>query len=255
LIAAPRRGPGAILASVAFLVAATFLGDASAEHIPACAADSVILTSPGGSVLYAISYRPQDATSGAIILVGEHAANPADCWGTLPDTLCAGGFEVWLPETDAPTAIADAAEQPVQLPWGRKVSAVLDALEDSVESVALVCVGNAGWCVPAVLSREARVRAVAWLAPRGDPHLWEAWCLPEGRHLPLLLISTREEPAGSALAADLFSRFNAMSELRIFSRGQGGCALLGRAHLRVDLRIWLQAVLGEGRSEGEGTRE
>jgi len=121
---------------------------------------------------------------------------------------------------------------------------IADALSPSVERITVLCLGWAGWIVPALLAPDRPVTGVAWIGPRGELSPGDFWDLPAEHCPPLLLVTSTEQSSSSALAADLFARFNETSELRLFSRGEDLCQLTEQRWLRAGVTLWLAGRLG-----------
>lgn len=229
----------------------TLTGRPALEDPVPCQPEALLLEARLGFLLHAITYRLPAGSSRGVVLAHDWVRTWSACWEDLPDSLCAAGFEVLIPDLRGPVQ-SHMPEMPqpfatdfASLEWF-DAGALLSAFGDSVESIALVCVGWAGWVAPCLVHQDPRVRAVAWIGPRGDLDKVDEWDLPRDQFVRLLLVGSQEEVESSALAGDLFSRFNDIAELRLFSRGDGGCRFLAQDRVRIGLREWLDAELGVG---------
>ncbi len=218
-----------------------------AQSGTACTAEQLLLEAGDGTLLHAQSYRPDHPATRGVILAAEGLRSAESCWGTLPEELCALGFEVLLPDLEESQ---DAAEpNPTSAEDIRRgmalwlESALLGgAFGDSVATVGLLALGSAGWAARQLIAEETRVRALVWLSPRANAAAETAWQLPSGAAVRLLLVAAENEIESSVLAGDLFSRFNETAELRLISRVDGGCGLLTRKSMRDALLVWLQGA-------------
>ena len=118
-----------------------------------------------------------------------------------------------------------------------------DAFSASVDTLGIACVGWGGLVVPDLMRQEPKIMAVAWVAPRA-PASGASWDLPAGGRCDLLLVASEDDLGGSAVAMDLFSRFNEHSELRLVGNGEKGCPLARRGWVRAGLLEWLRRRLG-----------
>jgi hypothetical protein len=182
-----------------------------------------------------------------VVLVAEPDSGGADCWGALPGTLCGSGFEVAVPEPRRHANGASAlgplrGEQALQAGDAARWGA---ALSDSVRGVVVVAVGWAGALARRIAGPGRELLGLVWLSPSGDLSVLEGG--PANASMPpLLLISSAEDILGSRVAESLFTRFNATSELRQFSRGAGGCALLGGPGVQDGVVEWVKQAAAPG---------
>jgi hypothetical protein len=220
-----------------------------------CDAETLLLESADGLLVYATGYRPRGPATRGVILASDGAAPEDSCWGTLPQELCQQGYEVLVAgrsgaDVDA-TGQANSADDCPRGPLENfDRMTLLGAFGDSVTSLGLVCVGRAGWAAGPLMAAERRIDQIAWISPRADGDDRRTREFAAGRPVRILLVSSEEEIESSTLAGDLFSEFNSEAELRLISRGQGGCRLLSRSRVRIGLMDWLAAERRTGTLDG-----
>ena len=235
------RAPALCLALVAWLPAP---GAASRVPVPI----EVCVEAPGGHLLHALTYRSAMNTAVPVILHTKWTKADTLRWTVAARELCAGGFDVLIPivppdgqaepgDFNGARALADFA-----------ISAWIDslplsiALERPVSSVHLICFGEAGWEIPPLARRELPLRSVAWIAPQGDFARLATWDYPSEDPPRLLLVATPGDRTSSALAGDLFSRFNRIAQFWLMSAGED--AYLAASRLHEYLRNWLDIHAG-----------
>ncbi len=209
--------------------------------------ESLYLEARDGFLLHVSRYRPVGEITLAVILIHDWSMAGLSCWGLLPDSLASAGFDVLIPdlrghglsifpdqstgETLPPTKAEMTILSSDALIW-------LDLIEDSVERVGIMCVGRSGELVPPLVRQDSRVYDLAWVSPAKDQES-DLWQIPHAEMVRFLFISSQMEIESSVLAGDLFSRFNATAQLRLFNRGQGGCGLIRSEGVRAGLVHWL----------------
>ena len=187
-----------------------------------------------------------------MILVSDWGQTGSSCWADLPDSLRAAGFEVLVPDLrgSAETRARGPRSTAVSVPSRTEVALLrrdalvwADAFSASVDTLGIACVGWGGLVVSDLVRQEPRIVAVAWVAPQA-PVSGASWDLHAGGQCDLLLVASEDDLGGSAVAIDLFSRFNERSELRLVGNGEKGCALTRRGWVRAGLFEWLRRRLG-----------
>lgn len=183
------------------------------------------------------------------------------CWGTLPRELAASGCEVLVP--DLPGHGMSAAGEAAQAVEARPTRADLERLEGlgaewiarfspAVTRVAIVCCGWSGLALPRWLPPAREAAGAVWIDPRGEAGEWEEALRAASQPVTrLLLVATREHTAGARAAENLYARLAPAAELRLFSRGEGGCALARERGVQVGLGEWIPALLSRGAAPGE----
>lgn len=119
----------------------------------------------------------------------------------------------------------------------------LELVEAGVSQLGLVAIGWTGWLGFDLAAADGRLSRLVWLSPQKGPSGEGAAGGPDDPALTLLLVASPSEASSSALAGDLFSRFNDRAELRLLSRSGGGCGLLHHAGLCAGLTHWLEESL------------
>lgn len=192
-----------------------------------------------GHLLHALTYRSATSTPVPVILsVGWTKADTLR-WEVIARELCVGGFDVIIPqapprgqtEPSGPEALVDFAISA----WADSLTLSL-ALQRPIHSAHLICIGEAGWEIPRLLGRELEIASIAWIAPQGDYRRLAAGDYPLQDAPRLLLISARDDRASSALAGDLFSRFNRNAEFWLLSVTRD--ELMASVRLQEQLRAW-----------------
>jgi hypothetical protein len=226
------------------------------EIARSCEMESLLLESGEGLLIHATGYRPGEPATRAVILAADDDALEDSCWGTLPQEFCQRGYEVLVAgKTGADAGETRQVRSGIDHPRGPLEDfdrvTLMGVFGDSVTSITLVCVGRAGWAAGPLMAAEGRIDQVAWISPRGDAEGERTGGFAGGAPVRMLLVSSEEETESSTLAGDLFSEFNTQAELRLISRGQGGCRLLSRRRVGAGLIEWVAA---ESRTGSSGSR-
>lgn len=158
--------------------------------------------------------------------------------------LCEAGFQVLIPEPRENEA--EVALPVGELPDAESAALLLQDVVRSLELVdagvgqlALVAIGWTGWLGFDLAAADDRLSRLIWLSPQKRP---PGEGVAEGSADPaltFLFVASPSEATASALAGDLFLRFNDRAELRFLSRSPGGCGLLHHAGLCEGLADWL----------------
>jgi hypothetical protein len=202
----------------------------------------------GGTPLHAELYRPEAQTSGGVLLVQDWGEDGRACWLPLAAALTGVGFEVLVPSRDCPEEQAGAGQDTrLAVPAAARASATTLAAElcgwlaESPNAWAVVCVGRAGLTLAELVRKVEGVAAWVWVAPPStlDADRLE---LPEGDERCLILAAATD-PAALRVAEDLFTRLAPRAELRLFGRGEGGCALTAVPAARTGIVEWLFASM------------
>ncbi len=228
------------------MVLALCVPSGAGREATACVFAELPLETRHGFLLHALSYRQHEPATRAAILLHDWAQVGSSCWGELPAELCARGFDVLIPDlcgqgpSEMPGMLWLSRRDLAMLEW-LDVTALLGWVGSSVDSIAVLCVGWAGWVAPQLVGEDWRVRHVVWICPQGEIEEGRRWDLPHRSSLELLLVSSEKEIESSALAGDLFSRLNPGVELRLFSQSESGCSILSKTYFRTGLLDWLCA--------------
>lgn len=195
-----------------------------------------------------VLHRPSGAATRAVLLLPDWNWEGDSCWAALPESLRAAGYAVLRARWPAvhspePSVFMTAAAPPrgANDLLLRSIHAALDTLGASVTRVAVIAAGWGGRHAGALAASDARIVAVAWLAPLRvqDDELWETPPEP----VSLLLAAAEADALSSAVAMELFTRFNARSELRLFSGDdRETCAFALRPPVQAGIREWLERV-------------
>lgn len=209
--------------------------------------ESLYLEARDGFPLHVSRYRPADPQTGALILIHDWTMAGLSCWGTLPDSLAAAGFEVLVPDLRA----HGLSRTPMTAPVGALIPtteemAVLesdashwfDLISGATDRIGLLCVGSMGTLVPWLAGYDARISELIWISPETAGAA--PWWTMQRSDLDYLFIASETEIESSALAGDLFSRFNTSAQLRLYSRGAAACGLLDQISVRDGLVAWLR---------------
>lgn len=244
-----RWGPLALLS----LVLATSSAARAAAVASSSPPDSVLhIEAHDGLRLSMRIYRFSARPTRGVILVSDWGQTGSSCWADLPDSLRDAGFEVLVPDlrgsattlTHGPRGTAVSVPSRTEIALLRRDALVWpDAFSASVDTLGIACVGWGGLVVSDLVRQEPRIVAVAWVAPRAAVS-GASWNLPAGGQCNLLLVASDDDLGGSAVAIDLFSRFNERSELRLVGNGEKGCVLTRRGWVRAGLFEWLRCHLG-----------
>lgn len=210
------------------------------------------LQSHDGLSLLVKHYRPQASASAGVVLVHDWLSSASACWDAWADVLAGDGFEVLVPDLrghgestpDETPRAARARPSRTELQELRTDGTRWWQLFSSdVQEVILVCAGASGQAAPDWRPRDQALRAIVWIGPVGEAAVWEQSLRAPGLALPrLLLVATHDDLASTRVAEALFSRLNDVSELRLFSRGAGGCELAHEPRVREGLRAWLNQL-------------
>ena len=241
----------ACLCLLSFLVSGAVYADADqTAHVDSNVAnvpESIYLEARGGFSLHVSRYRPEKPATGALILIHNWTMAGLSCWGSLPDSLCNAGFDVFLPDLRGHgLSRAPVTEfSPEMIPTSEEMAVLesdaaiwLDLISTSTQRIGLLCSGSMGALAPSLARREARIRDIVWVSPESirTPGNWE---FAQSAGLQFLFISSQVDNESSALAGDLFSRFNDTAQLRLYSRGGEGCDLLDLPGVKQGIVQWL----------------
>lgn len=217
----------------------------SARVVPGPLPDATVTVSTAEGERLAIQiYRPAGSPSAAVILIPDWGWSRVACWGVLIAELRDLGCEVLLPQWAPGVPISKPA--PASRPAGDDLALLLrhgplwlHSLRGQGElPVVAVAVGWSGAALARIAAADARVRGVAWIAPRRVPEAFAE--IPAERPLELLLIAAEADLESSAVAMNLFARFNHLAELRLFGSDARSCALVQRPWVRDALREWIR---------------
>jgi hypothetical protein len=253
----PRRraaASGRLLAGLGLGLILQLTAPPSPSATPAgapCEPRDLPLETPAGDLIHVLTYRPGPAPSKGAVLALDGPLGNGECWGRLPEDLCRAGWQVVVPdlaEKDLVPANVMGPEPPPEWRGSAPSSAdpVAEALAgafgDSIEALAVVCVGGRGRVAPLLAHLDRRVTAIVWILPEGPVASAADWELPAGGRLRVLLVASEKRPESLALASDLFSRFNRISELWLLDWGASGCELLASTREQQALQAWLEAA-------------
>ncbi|MBM3316813.1 MAG: alpha/beta fold hydrolase [Candidatus Eisenbacteria bacterium] len=258
MFAARWRARARLIAALVVVAAGLPLGPlrglppaAAAEPPPAPAVEAVRIEGRDGFPLHALRYRPAGRASGGVLLVHDWSSDGGECWGELPRLLAQAGCEVLVPDlrghglSRVPELLgpADARPSRGELQQMRADGARWWALlGPQATDVVLVCAGWSGLGAPAWVPEGRRLRGIVWIDPRGEASSWDAElqaATPDPP--PLLFVATRENASGLRIAESLFSRFNSLAELRLYSRGRRGCGLARERPAQAGVGEWVTA--------------
>jgi pimeloyl-ACP methyl ester carboxylesterase len=209
--------------------------------------ESLYIEARDGFPLHVSRYRPVAQPTGVLILIHDWAMAGISCWGTLPDSLAAAGFEVLVPDlrghglSRTPLLPPVAALRPTTEEMAVLESDArywLDLIGGATNQIGLLCVGALGSLAPRLVLGDARFNSLVWVSP--DPVGAASWQRFQRGDMDFLFIASQTEIESSALAGDLFSRFNNSAQLRLFSRGAAGCELLNQTSVRYGLVRWIK---------------
>jgi hypothetical protein len=116
-----------------------------------------------------------------------------------------------------------------------------DALSDSVESVLVVGVGWGGTVAARIVAADRSLLGLIWLGPAGDAAAFD-WQPGDLMHRSLLLVATQEDSPSARAAEAIYARFHTTAELRFFTRGEDGCALLDAPGVRDGVLDWARKL-------------
>jgi pimeloyl-ACP methyl ester carboxylesterase len=188
------------------------------------------------------------------VLIHDWGASGRECWKDLPQALCEIGYEVLIPDLrgHGESLLPDTARSSVPAPtrgdlallvadaslWGR-------AFSDSVAGVLVAGVGWGGAIAARIVSGDRSPLGMIWLGPVGDAAAVD-WRPRDPARRSLLMVASQEDATSARVAEALCARFLATAELRLFSRGEGGCALLDAPGVRDGVLDWARQVAGPG---------
>jgi pimeloyl-ACP methyl ester carboxylesterase len=218
------------------------------------AADDLRLTGRDGHPLHLLRYRPSGGATAGIVLIHGWGMSARECWKDLPLALCEIGYEVLVPDLrgHGESLMPDTARASVPGPtrgdlallaadaslWGK-------AFSDSVSRVLVAGVGWGGAIAARIVAGDRPLLGLIWLGPVGDAAAVD-WQPRDPARRSLLLVASQEDAPSARVAEALYARFHATAELRLFSRGDGGCALLDAPGVRDGLLDWARQSAGPG---------
>jgi hypothetical protein len=265
----PHRPAGIRLARAAALCAALALLAQGGERARAAHAPFLLpfrletrrVADRHGHPLYLQHYRPFVRATGVVLLAHDWLGSGASCWGDFPRELVQAGFEVLVPDLPGhglsvvPELLRPSRSRPTrgELQHLREIGPLWwNELGAGPGNAVIVCAGWSGLCAPGWLPAGRTLKGIVWIDPRGEARAWAdelRAVLPDPP--PLLFLATRENIAGSRIAEGLYTRFNRVAQLRLFTHGEGGCTLARQAWLQTGLREWIAAAVPAVSGAGE----
>jgi len=217
-------------------------------------ADELQLTARDGHRLHLLRYRPpEDATAG-IVLIHDWGTSGTECWKDLAPALCERGYEVLIPDLrgHGESRMPDTTQAAVSVPTRGDLALLAadaslwgDAFSDSIPRVLVAAVGWGGSIAARVVAGRRPLAGLIWLRPIGDASAVD-WQPRDPARRALLLVASQEDAPSARAAEALYARFPAGTELRLFSRGAGGCALLDAPGVREGLLDWARQAASVG---------
>lgn len=239
------------LAAIGLLLGAP----APAGSTPSCGtAGDLHLTGRDGHPLHLLRYRPPGGATAGIVLIHGWGSSPLECWKDLPQALCEIGYEVLIPDLrgDGESVMSDSVRTSVPAPTRGDLALLAadaalwgNAFSDSVSRVLVAGVGWGGAIAARIVTGDRPLLGLIWLGPVGDATAVD-WQPRDPARRSLLLVASQEDAPSARVAEALYARFYATAELHLFSRGDGGCALLAAPGVRDGLLEWARQAAGPG---------